>query len=243
MKIEKLNENQIRCTLTHADLAARHLKLSELAYGTENAKSLFRDMMQQASFDFGFEADDIPLMIEAIPASAGSIVLIITKVEDPEELDTRFSKFTPFGDAEQGEHEPSLNKLEGAEEFLDLLNKVKEAAAGVTSSAENPDAASLQEVSPARLFSFENIDCIMEAARLILPMYDGQSTLYHDLKADLYILALTQPQQTGNAFNKICNMLSEYGTLEKATGPILAYLEEHCETMISTDAIPHLASI
>jgi adapter protein MecA 1/2 len=55
MKIEKLNENQIRCTLTHADLAARHLKLSELAYGTEKAKSLFRDMMQQASFDFGFE--------------------------------------------------------------------------------------------------------------------------------------------------------------------------------------------
>ena len=48
MKIEKLNENQIRCTLTHADLAARHLKLSELAYGTEKAKSLFRDMMQQA---------------------------------------------------------------------------------------------------------------------------------------------------------------------------------------------------
>ena len=55
MKIEKLNENQIRCTLTHADLAARHLKLSELAYGTEKAKSLFRDMMQQASFDFGFD--------------------------------------------------------------------------------------------------------------------------------------------------------------------------------------------
>ena len=49
MKIEKLNENQIRCTLTHADLAARHLKLSELAYGTEKAKALFRDMMQQAS--------------------------------------------------------------------------------------------------------------------------------------------------------------------------------------------------
>ena len=75
MKIEKLNENQIRCTLTHADLAARHLKLSELAYGTEKAKSLFRDMMQQASFDFGFEAENIPLMIEAIPSSADSIVL------------------------------------------------------------------------------------------------------------------------------------------------------------------------
>ena len=87
MKIEKVNDNQIRCTLTRADLDDRHLKLSELAYGTEKAKSLFRDMMQQAAYEFGFEADDIPLMIEAIPSSADSIVLIITKVEDPEELD------------------------------------------------------------------------------------------------------------------------------------------------------------
>ena len=100
MKIEKINDNQIRCTLTHADHAARNLKISELAYGTEKAKSLFRDMMQQASFDFGFETDDLPLMIEAIPSSSDSITLIITKVEDPEELDTRFSKFTPAGDSD-----------------------------------------------------------------------------------------------------------------------------------------------
>ena len=60
MKIEKVNDHQIRCTLTREDLADRELKLSELAYGTEKAKDLFRDMMQQASFEFGFEADDIP---------------------------------------------------------------------------------------------------------------------------------------------------------------------------------------
>ena len=69
MKIEKINENQIRCTLTRADLEDRHLKISELAYGTEKAKSLFHDMMQQAAFELGFEADDLPLMIEAIPSS------------------------------------------------------------------------------------------------------------------------------------------------------------------------------
>ena len=96
MKIEKVNDHQIRCTLTKADLADRELKISELAYGTEKAKSLFRDMMQQAQIQFGFEADNIPLMIEAIPVSAESVILIITKVEDPEELDTRFSKFAPF---------------------------------------------------------------------------------------------------------------------------------------------------
>ena len=39
MKIEKINDNQIRCTLTLDDLAQRQLKLSELAYGSEKAKS------------------------------------------------------------------------------------------------------------------------------------------------------------------------------------------------------------
>ena len=115
MKIEKINDNQIRCTLTRADLAARHLKLSELAYGTEKAKMLFHDMMQQASSELGFEADDIPLMIEAIPASPDSIVLIITKVENPEELDTRFSKFGPLEDSDT--KQTALDKLEGADEF------------------------------------------------------------------------------------------------------------------------------
>ena len=94
MKIEKVNDNQIRCTLTREDLDSRHMKLSELAYGTEKAKMLFRELMQQASYQFGFNADDIPLMIEAVPISSDAILLIVTKVEYPEELDTRFSRFS-----------------------------------------------------------------------------------------------------------------------------------------------------
>ena len=50
--------------------------------------------MQQASVELGFEADDTPLMIEAIPVSPDCLILIVTKVEDPEELDTRFSRFS-----------------------------------------------------------------------------------------------------------------------------------------------------
>lgn len=238
MKIEKLNENQIRCTLTHADLAARHLKLSELAYGTEKAKSLFRDMMQQASFDFGFEAEDIPLMIEAIPASADSIVLIITKVEDPEELDTRFSKFTPLGETDTLNTE-ALEKLQGADEFLNLLNKVKEAAAEVKTPADEAPAAAFS----VRLFSFEDLDSSIQAARLISPLYHGENTLYKDRENGMFILALAPSDHSANEFNKICNMLSEYGSPEKASAAVLAFLEEHCEIIVSADAVQKLSSI
>ena len=245
MKIEKLNDNQIRCTLTRADLAARELQLSELAYGTEKAKSLFHDMMQQAAFEFGFEAEDLPLMIEAIPASSDSIVLIITKVEDPEELDTRFSKFAPMPGADMdSQKQDMLDKLEGAESLLQLLGKVKEkiAAVDASSSHEKPEAPAEKKLT-LRLFSFAAMDNVLQAARLLDGMYSGSNTLYKDHAENMYILALAQSDHTAKDFNRICNMLSEYGNMEKASGAAIAFLEEHCEVMVSPDAIQQLATI
>ncbi|MBQ3513503.1 MAG: adaptor protein MecA [Lachnospiraceae bacterium] len=94
MKIEKINDKQIRCILNQADLADRNLLLSELAYGSQKARALFSDMMQKASNELGFEVQDTPLMIEAIPISPDCLVLIVTKVDEPDELDTRFSRFS-----------------------------------------------------------------------------------------------------------------------------------------------------
>lgn len=245
MKIEKLNDNQIRCTLTRADLAARHLQLSELAYGTEKAKSLFRDMMQQAAFEFGFEADDIPLMIEAIPASADSIVLIITKVEDPEELDTRFSKFAPSAGTEWDSIAKDIpNKLDGADTLLDLLGKMKEKLGNTAVSERSKEEPPAEAPKAAlRLFSFATMNSVLKAARLLNTMYNGSNTLYKDTGEDIYILALTQSDHTTNDFNRICNMLSEYGSLEVSSGATLAFLEEHCETLVSSNAVQELAAI
>ena len=247
MKIEKLNDNQIRCTLTHADLAERQLQLSELAYGTEKARSLFHDMLQQAAYEFGFEADDIPLMIEAIPASSDSIVLIITKVEDPEELDTRFSKFAPStGDDNGAKKFATPAKLEGAETLMDLLGKLNEKLGISEAAGENSTDTSDEKGSSApalRLFSFSTIDNVLKASQVLTPMYRGSNTLYKDPAEDLFLLALTQSDHSINDFNRLCNMLSEYGNLEKASGANLAFLEEHCETMLSTNAVQQLATI
>ena len=62
MKIERVNDNQIKCTLTGSDLSARNLSLSELAYGTDKARSLFQEMLQKASSETGFDAEDAALM-------------------------------------------------------------------------------------------------------------------------------------------------------------------------------------
>lgn len=245
MKIEKINENQIRCTLTRADLEARKLRLSELAYGTEKVKSLFHDMMQQAAFEFGFEAEDIPLMIEAIPASSDSIVLIITKVEDPEELDTRFSRFAPLpGSDTESRKQEVLDKLEGAETLLNLLEKVKKKISEPdVKEPEVSEPPASEGTSSLHLFSFATMDSVLEASHLLGGMYFGSNTLYKDHGENIYILALTRSEHTLKDFNCICNMLSEYGTLEKASSGTLAFLEEHCEVIAGPDAVQKLSII
>lgn len=244
MKIEKINDNQIRCTLTRTDLAERQLQLSELAYGTEKAKSLFHDMMQQAAYEFGFEAEDIPLMIEAIPASADSIVLIITKVEDPDELDTRFSKFAPSPSDDSGQKKyESLDKLEGAENLLNLLGKVKEKMEAAKEAASDKQPAKEEGTVSVRLFSFAAMEHVLQAAQLLDGIYHGANSLYKDTAENIYILAIMQSDHSINDFNRVCNMLTEFGTLERSSGATLAFLEEHCEALISNDAIQQLATI
>jgi adapter protein MecA 1/2 len=264
MKIEKVNDHQIRCTLTKADLADRELKISELAYGTEKAKSLFRDMMQQASYEFGFDADDIPLMIEAIPLNSECIVLVITKVEDPEELDTRFSKFAPSVHDEDGEeyHEfgSSLDSMlqslsEGADEVLDLFKKIHEGrtnnAANNTLSGTpvNGNALPLKEdnseenLELTRIYGFESLNQVTRLAHIIAPFYNGKNSLYKNENTSSYMLVVSQSEHTPEEFNRICNMLSEYGSLEKFVSASEAYMEEHFEPIIKTKAIQALSQI
>ena len=239
MKIEKINENKIRCILTRDDLEVRHMKISEIAYGSEKARSLFRDMMEQASHQFGFEADNIPLMIEAIPMPNECIILDITKVSDPEELDTRFSKFTSAGDSDTL-NSNVLEKLQGADEFFDLLNKVKE----VASEAKDPEPKETVPAFPVRLFSFDTLDSVIEASRLLAPFYTGANTLYKDEENNnTFILALAPADGADQEFNKVCNMLSEYSSPEKGDSSVLAFLEEHCKIIVSADAIQKLSTI
>lgn len=254
MKIEKVNENQIRCTLTREDLASRQLKLSELAYGTEKAKSLFREMMQQANFEFGFEAEDIPLMIEAIPLNAECIVLIITKVEDPEELDTRFSRFAPSV-TESDEEDESMAE-NAADEMLDFFRKIQntgQSAQGGTE--ENSEADNTAPRVLSRVFVFSTLQQVMSAAQVTSSYYQGESSLYKDAAAGQYLLVLTQKtaeettaseasvdETTGfaDAFDRICNTMSEYGIPKKTISASISFFKEHYETLIASNALQAL---
>ena len=273
MKIERVNENQIRCTLTEDDLKGRNLKISELAYGSDKARALFQDMLQQAGAQLGFEAEDVPLMIEAIPLTGNCIVILITKVEDPEELDTRFAKFSPeiqneaMGDAKQ-------NSVSGAIEAL--LNVIR-SAAGLDSTDTGQDAGSSgtpggntaqaeaasgqqsaagtsagnQEMQRLRkyaythrLFVFDSMNELIEAAGLTANQFSGSSRVYAEKDKNLYYLVLVfNDARDVAAMQSVLALLSEYSGQEIMSYAREQYLKEHCTVLLEKDALKQLAGV
>ncbi len=255
MKIEKVSENQIKCTLSREDLASRHLRISELAYGSDKARELFQDMMQQAHYELGFEAENLPLMIEAIPVSGECLVLLVTKVEDPEELDTRFSNFTPLSsraDSDATEREiPAyadeiLNCFEHLEEILDKLSsdenkkELKKRGISISSSGQQ-----LPEIKNAmtKVFGFDSFQKLRSLAAMLDSVYSGKNTLYLDEDTKRYYLVVRMSEHSPEQFNKICNILSEYGSPAHTTYATPAYFEEHMRLLIADDAISQLSQI
>ncbi len=243
MKIERINDNQIRCTLTSFDLSVRNLNLGELAYGSEKARGLFREMIQKASNEVGFEVEDIPLMVEAIPLSNESIMLVITKIEDPEELDTRFSKFSPSSEVSSDMLSNLANELlEGADGLSKLLGE--HLSSLLTDSTLSGDESASQSDTPSlRIYTFDSLDMISEAARAVKGLFDGINTLYKKPDTCQYFLVIKNDGSDSLAFSRVCNVLAEYGTKLHHEYASEAYYVEHYEVICQDKALQVFSSI
>lgn len=241
MKIELLSENQIRCTLTKEDLAARQIKLSELAYGTSKARLLFREMIEKASTDYGFVTEDIPLMIEAIPMTSEGIVLLISKINEPEELDTRFSEFTAYDEDDLDESMLSeMDEIHHHDDssIMDLLKRIFERIEKGKSTEAL--AASLSENTI--IVNFSDMKNIIRLAKDFIMFFRGCSSLFRSTKGEL-LLILKLEDATKEDFKKLCTLVTEYGKPELCLKGSESHIYEHYTTIIKNDALQVLANL
>jgi len=251
MKIELINENQIKCTLTRSDLAFHQIKLSELAYGTEKTKDLFQDMMDQAFNEFGFEASDA-LVIEAIPVSMDCIILMITRVEEPEDLDQGFSGLSSVGDLVFSDNDDN----DPADELDDLIDSLSDEHFLENGMDEAPaparkpvirtvPAGSVRASSgPAEMcFSFEDLNSVIEFAHKAGGSFKGESTLYRSPDNGRYYILLVNTTRSAVLFGHICNLALEYGSKEPTGFARGAFMGEHYEVLVPKGALQKLAYV
>lgn len=264
MKIERISENQIRCTLNKADLAEKELLLTELAYGTDKAKELFRELMEQASEELGFEVDNIPLMIEAIPVNPDCLILIITKVEDPDELDTRFSRFTKhleaaraYADAEDDEDEDdeddspeiSVHGTPGTEGLFEALGNLAEGLSALGAKRTGKIIGQPSDNSQSivrnsfKVYAFKNLDNVILSANSVKGLYDSTNTLFKSPKGSSFYLYLTKDNNTDTEFARTCNIISEYGNKIQTNYAGPQHMKEHFKVIIDSNALQTLADL
>ena len=191
-----------------------------------------------------FDADGTPLMIEAIPVPSEGLILLMTKVEDPEELDTRFSHFTSVPD----EADPVISPEERvyADEIIGCMQHLNKLLTDpMASKFFNPDGnhVEISVESMSKVFRFASLDEVIRLAKVIYKTYSGENTLYKDSEKGIYYLVAAMSSHTPEQFNKICNIISEYVTFDRPGTIDIDYLKEHCDVIVKDKAVQVLRKL
>jgi adapter protein MecA 1/2 len=72
-------------------------------------------------------------------------------------------------------------------------------------------------------------------------MYNGANSLYKCEENNLYYLVINKGNGSVEDFNKVCNILTEYGSMVRSTSANEAYFKEHFKKIIAKKAIQKLA--
>ena len=224
MKIEKISDTQIKVTLNHSDLMDRDLKLSELAYGSQKAQALFKDMMAKANEEFGFETDNVPLMIEAVPLSTDSIMIVVTKVDDPLQIEQKLETI-----GERPTHRTFKEPEEDRLTDLALMGK----------DIEEVQAHDLANKDTVLTYLFNDFDSVCMVAHRVQPMFAGDNSLYK--YKDKYFLILGKNKKAEYDFEAIMGVLDEFGSKCPSSQLNEFFLKEHGKLMIDLHAVDVLA--
>ena len=237
MKIEKLNDFQIRCTLNAQDLKEKQLGITDIAFCSDKAKSLFRDMMQHAARDYGFVIPSASsLMVELRATSPDDLVLTITCISGPEDM-SRFLSGTAFKN--QGPVFGGFGSMAkgGNTSYMEKYKSLFEKA---LSSGEAPAAADREQV---RSFRFDSLDDAISASKAVGGEYEGINSLYRFGSGNNYQLLLHYDKEKEKEYTAACGIISEYGLGLTCTEATENYLKEHGGLILENEAIRILAGM
>ena len=103
-------------------------------------------------------------------------------------------------------------------------------------------AGSAAPVDLTRIYSFDSLREVIGSAHVLSTYYKGVNSLYKQEDGS-YLLALSKSDHTPAQFNKVCNILSEYGAGVRSVPASIAYLEEHFEPIIQNTALQSLSQL
>lgn len=211
LKIEKINESQIKLILTQADLSERDIKLEDLTMPSEKTQALFHDIMEKALEEYDFISENTPLMVEAVPVGLDGIMIIVTKIDakNSEVLGTKM--LSQQKDLRRFRRKPLVFQEAEADKNSDIL-----------------------------IYSFSKLDDVIDFSLRISDTYHDASSLYKLHDRYFMVLQIKQDGDENKA-EELELILGEYGQKHISIQLSKYYLLEHGETIIENKAVTILS--
>lgn len=131
MKIEKIDENKVKITLTLDELSQRQISLKDIEQDSNTAQDLFLDLLEESDLQEDFLMDDSQLFVEASSDNENLFIVTITKIDYMPEL-TKYNvakKKTRRKNSNKSAHEYTvascIYKFNTLDRILDLSSKLK----------------------------------------------------------------------------------------------------------------------
>lgn len=231
MKAERINQDQVRFTLTEADLAQRNLKFSELAYGTDKTKALFDDMLKQAFNEFGIDFTEKPMMIEAIPISDKTLTITVTRVVGSSQVGGMFGTNLPLGD-KADPSDFSHNKADRDKSGKDKKGKEE---------APRKDQGIFSGAGDGIIFQFDNFAQLTEVCAQIPCQVQMKSELYYAPSKEYYLACSFTKGTPDNRY--VITLLSQFASQWFIGREPLLVIKEHTRQVIKARALQKLAAL
>lgn len=222
MKLERINDNQIRITLDPHDFDDFDVSVVDLLTDREGkAKEFIETLMGMAKDDLNFEAEGSPIMVEVTQTGKDAIVLMVTKVDKDTKLRPGISNAPEVAVGEQAEAEDSKDEIP-------LPN------------IPIPAAENEKTITPSfGVCRFNDLDDVIRVAKMAENYYDSDNSLYKD--GDSYYLMYTRSRNTEDEFRMLSSQAREFGDPTVFHYASRYYLEEHYSLIIPNEALQLLA--
>ena len=171
-------------------------------------------------------------MVEAIPVSKECLVLVITRVDNPEDFNDHYKKLAK-------NLSPEHIHLSEEDDVLDFLG-------GQTESPLKDFEESMKFAladSTMNIYYFNTLEEVASAARLI-QHYETRSSLYKDPESRYYYLTLSSASDDPNdsVMDEIHSILSEYCRRLPNTYATQSLFNEHLKPLIRAGAVEEMSS-
>lgn len=215
MKIERIDENTVRCFLSNEELKEMEITYKDFITKSSKAKELVDKIIARATEEVGYKPPQLAFDMQIMVMPEKGMLLVFSE-NMPEELSNNHALL----------------------DYIKEMKKLMELGQGKDVKKLSKEESKIPDMV---IFCYASLWKVMAFASILPTNIRIKSRLYKYGK--YYYLLMEKGAASYERYSKICISAMEYGSIFAARDEGTRYLEEHGKVMIPEKALQKLAKL